>query len=287
MPITRIEDLSQAAMAQPADLLSLSQGGNSRKSSLFDLTGRLLNLSGKKHGREFAYTAPGIWFPVNLPTTQVLGFQNLSAIGTTSTSYPAPNAANMFRRTKRQRFGPSFTAGNVGLVRLNAPLPICGNGAGVGGFRLVMQGGVGTRLSGSTSFFMGLMLASSAANPSTLTNIIGMGNDLSDSNMQLICSGTSVQSKTDLGSNFPATTAETDLWRIEIISLPSELRKYYYTFTRLNTGHTVSGSVTGTAAQVPGETLSLFPMFWIYNGPGGTVAFDCGYLYLEMYPPLL
>ncbi len=117
-------------------------------------------------------------------------------------------------------------------------------------------------------------------NPSTLINIIGVGNDTGEANLQLMVNdGTGTATKTDLGANFPSNTLAADMYRLQIFAAPGA-SSVNWVLTRLNTGNVSSGSVS---ADIPALTTMLG--FTLFRGNGAT-ALACRYdlSYLVMTP---
>jgi len=100
-----------------------------------------------------------------------------------------------------------------------------GNGAGLGGFVYVQEFCLGTNTNGAMGFF-GLRQSTTAignADPSSQTNIIGLGFDAADSSsgnwILMYNDGTGTATRTDLGSSFPRNT--TDPIRLKIGCSPN------------------------------------------------------------------
>jgi hypothetical protein len=93
---------------------------------------------------------------------------------------------------------------------------------------------------------------------STLTNIIGVGNEIGDSNLQVFyndASGTA--SKIDLGSGFPANrtsgATSTTVYSVEIYN-PVASSEVRYKVTNKETGAVAQGSLT---TNIPATTAGL------------------------------
>lgn len=120
-------------------------------------------------------------------------------------------------------------------------------------------------------------------NPSTLTQIIGVGNDGGEANLQLMYNdGTGVATKIDLGANFPANTVSADMYRLRLWCAPGA-SAVSYRLDRLDTAFFVEGTVS---TDIPPSTTMLG--YTVFRGNGGTalaVRYDVSYL--EMYPRAL
>ena len=95
--------------------------------------------------------------------------------------------------------------------------------------------------------FIGMRASATPANaePSTLTNFIGVGHGDSDTNMKLFW-GSSAQTPIDLGANFPLDRSTTP-YELALFAPPNETAVYWQV-TNLNTSDTATGKLTGAAA---------------------------------------
>ena len=108
--------------------------------------------------------------------------------------------------------------------------------------------------------------------PSTKVACILLAKDSTDSNMQIMHNdNTGVCTKIDLGSNFPATTNNTDVYRLELFCLPNGV-SIYYKVTRLNSGHVAEGTLS---SNIPLSDTPLLFIMWRNNGTTALpVAYD-------------
>ena len=197
-------------------------------------------------------------------TTLPLGF------GTAGLTYggsatAARTISNTSYYTRQRRIGAvSVTSvGNSSSFRDAQRTFAVGNGSGLGGFFTVMVFGCSdaATVSGARQF-CGLSSSSSAlaltSDPSSLTNVIGVGNNAADSNLRIMFGGSSAQTSIDLGSNFPANTLSTDMYELTLYAPPSSDNTVYYQVVRLNTGHVATGTLTGTAGvALPASSTML------------------------------
>jgi hypothetical protein len=102
-------------------------------------------------------------------------------------------------------------------------------------------------------------------NPSTHFNLIGVGADSGDTNIQVIHNDQSgVATKIDLGVNFPANTQNVDTYLSQtFFDIPNA--KAYIRLVRLNTGHEVITQIT-TNLPAMSSGWDLGPVFWRNNG---------------------
>ena len=136
------------------------------------------------------------------------------------------------------------------------------------GFYGVWKFGIGDSVS-NTITFVGMNTtsggpASATASPATYVNAIGVGQASGDANLSIYYGGSSSQTPIALGSNFPASTA--GYYTLELFSPPNSATSVYYKVTRLDTGVTASGTLTGTAGTaLPANTTALRPCFFRSN----------------------
>jgi len=136
-----------------------------------------------------------------------------------------------------------------------------------GGFRYVCSFNISdTAFSSSTQQFYGLGAYNADLNyggfstllVSSITNIIGIGNDSGDSNLQVIYNnGSGTASKIDLGSNFPANrtsgAASTTVYSIQLYN-ETYSSSVLYEVINEETGAVARGTLT---SDLPSSTLLL------------------------------
>lgn len=150
-----------------------------------------------------------------------------------------------------------------------------GNAAGIGGFYTKWVWGPSTGVSISTHrAFVGLSTNTASptdVQPSSLTNMIGMGWDSADTNIQLMYNGGSgTATKVDLGSGFPVpNTDRTNMYQLELWCDPND-SEYSWIVTNLTTGASVNGS-TGTSTTVPSNSVYLSARGWMSVGGTSSV----------------
>ena len=114
----------------------------------------------------------------------------------------------------------------------------------------------------------------------SLQNIIGIGSDALDSNLQVFTNDTSgTATKIDLGANFPANrtsgSALTTIYQVQIYN-PSGSANVYYKVVNLETGNSVEGTLTSDlpahtqglnffASRCMGSPLTNTGEFYLYN----------------------
>ena len=149
---------------------------------------------------------------------------------------------------------------------------------------MVTRWGPATGLVATHRAFVGMrgsVAAPTDVDPSTLTNICGMGYDSADANIQFMyndASGTAT--KIDLGASFPKpSAARTAVYEIALFAPPGTTQSLTYEITDLTTGAVATGTVT---TGIPAASQFLAP--YAYMSVGGTssvVAIALMGLYIE------
>lgn len=140
-----------------------------------------------------------------------------------------------------------------------------------GGFHLVTRFGPSTGVTTATRrLFVGMQAninAPTDVNPSTLLNMIGVGYDAADTNMQIMSNdGTGAATKIDLGASFPRPSADrTKMYELDLFAPSNGGSTVTYMVTDLGTGAVASGTL---GADVPAVTTLLG--FRGYSSVGGT-----------------
>lgn len=189
------------------------------------------------------------------------GFQTPTAVGTPTSRTPADGSViSMLKGINHPSTG---TAGTLGGTRIPTVHCKIGGGNPGGGFVCYAKYGFTDAVSGARQF-VGLRSSTSAptnVNPNTLTNSIGFGADGSGANMKLFYGGSAAQTPIDLGSNFPATTAN-QVYEQLIISLWDIPNAFAYFLGNVSTGLAIGGVLSGLTAgtQLPASSTLLTPV---------------------------
>jgi hypothetical protein len=149
-----------------------------------------------------------------------------------------------------------------------------------GGFRYVCDFNISdTAYASGTQQFFGLGAYNADLNyggvslltVSSLTNIIGIGNDTNDTNLQVIYNdGSGTASKIDLGSSFPANrtsgAASTTIYSIQLYNEPGSTSVLYEVINR-ETGAIAKGNLTSDLPST--STLLNYFASRVMGGGGG------------------
>ena len=216
----------------------------------------------------------GYWCPPGNSTTVpgVFGYTAPTITGTATVRNVT--AANTFQRMRRLGYVSATTAGSLVTCRVPVGQITLGDGAGNGGFHKVMRFGCSdaATVSGARQF-VGVAMSTSAptnVEPSTLTNVIGVGHGAADTNLKLYSGGVVAQTPIDLGVNFPANTLSADAYELALFSPPNQPADCYYEVTNIATGYVASGLLNGTpGTQLPAAS-TLLTYLWAYRSNNAT-----------------
>lgn len=165
-----------------------------------------------------------------------------------------------------------------------------GDAAGYGGFRFLTRFAM-TTLPATWRAFIGLTSSTSAlsnADPSTNTQIVGLGKDVGDTAWQIMSNdGTGSATKAALNStDFPITANV--LLEIELYCPPGNAQNVTYWVRNIsgvdaNGNDTYSKVVTGTiSADLPATATTLAMQVWANNGStASAIVIDCCKMFCE------
>lgn len=145
-----------------------------------------------------------------------------------------------------------------------------GNAAGLGGFTFICRWSPATGVATATArHFVGMTNSTAAptdVEPSSLTNMFGVGWDAADTNMQMMSNDASgTATKVDLGGSFPVPSADRPgVWELAMFSAPNS-GAVNWTVSDVVSGATASGTIT---TDLPSNTTFLSPRG--YMSVGGT-----------------
>jgi hypothetical protein len=207
----------------------------------------------------------------NAPAT--MSTATLTATGTATSA----NVATTNRQTRTQRLEYLVTTASTSAVAgwryPNLGWTVGGAAAGEGGFFYVCRWGPATGVATTTNrAFVGMANTTAAptdVEPSTITNIVGMGWDAADANIQIMHRGTAAITKVNLGASFPVpTTDRTKAYELVMFSPPGSTQSVSYTVTDLGTGATASGTIN---TNMPTTTTLLTQRGWMSVGGTSSV----------------
>ena len=222
---------------------------------------------------------------VFLPATAL---SNPTTVGTT-TAISSANTS-FFTRINKFSIVSAATAASFSSLVYNSnntqvlTLGVSGT-PNAGGFLWIYNFGIGDTVA-SPRTFVGLSTSTAAATnvePSTLTNVIGVGQGAANTNLFVYYGGSAAQTPIDLGANFPTGTSATDWYQVVLYAPPNSNNTVYYQVTRQNTGNVATGTLTGTAGTaLPANTSNLYWRGWrTNNGTASAVTLQYGAMYIE------
>lgn len=198
-------------------------------------------------------TAPG-----NATTVTVMGAYTVpTAVGTATAR--SVTTANLFTRMRRIGYVSAATAGALASARVPAAQITVGGAVGAGFFKVIRFGISDATLVSGARTFVGVSSSTAAATnvePSTLTNVIGVGAGAADTNLKIFYGGSTARTPIDLGANFPSNTTNTDVYELALFA-PPNTSDVHYEVTRLNTGHAAAGTLTGNGGVALPSTTTL------------------------------
>jgi hypothetical protein len=224
------------------------------------------------------------WIPAGNSTTITAdGAAALTATGTaTAASVAVTNRHTLMRRLEYLVTTAAATA--VAGFRSTVAQFLRGSNAGDGGFHYVCRFGPATGVATATNrAFVGMGVSTAAptdVEPSSIVNILGMGWDAADTNIQFMHNDASgAATKIDLGASFPKPTADrTKAYELAMFCAPAGT-EIFYEVTDLATGDKATGSVT---TDIPAATQLLAPRGWMsVGGTSSVIGIALMGLYIE------
>lgn len=224
------------------------------------------------------------WSPAgNSTTITATGAPALTATGTATAHTTA--VTNFYTRQRGLEYLVTTAATTaVAGFRGSANQFWFGTVAASGGFDMICRWGPSTGVATATNrAFVGFSTGTGAptdVNPSTLTNMFGMGWDASDTNIQFMHNdGSGTATKIDLGVNFPRpTTDRTDAYEIGLYTAPNS-STVYYEIMNMTTGNIIAGSVN---TDLPNTNTLFSPRGWMsVGGTSSVIGIKLMNLYIE------
>jgi hypothetical protein len=219
----------------------------------------------------FGRNRPALWLPHgNSTTVTVFGFTGASTGTATAANVATTNLHATMKRLEYLATTASTTA-VVGWRGSALQYSLGGASVGLGGFHQILRWapatGVATTTHRAFAGLRGSVSAPTDVNPSSLTNICGMGYDAADTNIQFMYNdGSSTASKVDLGASFPKPATDRSVaYEIAMFAPPGTTQSLSYEVINLATGAVATGTVT---TDLPSTTQLLAP--WSMMGVGGT-----------------
>ncbi len=223
----------------------------------------------------FARNKIAICYPIgNSTSLTTLGIGSFTATGTATAAAVAQT--NMHQMQKRVDYLVTTAAATaVAGWRQTSNQWSIGHPSNpvLGGFHNVVRFGQATGVATTTHrLFVGMGAATAAptdVEPSTITNIIGVGYDAADTNLQIMHRGAGAVTKIDLGANFPVPTADrSKSYELALFSPPGTTQAVHYEFTDMDTGNVATGTI---ATNLPAASQLLSPRGWMSVGGTSSV----------------
>jgi len=224
------------------------------------------------------------WQPLpNSTNTSLMGLAAFSYVGTATARAPA--ATGTVTGSRRLGLVSGVSAGSIAGARHGVLTWWRGDAAGRGGFHLVWRFNVADAvLVADARMFIGIIGTASAptnVEPSTLTNLIGVGCNGGDTTMQLYAAGGSAQARSNLGANFPINTTNADIYELHLYCAPNA-SSVGYTLIRVGGGVAPASGTITNAANLPSSTTLLTAQAWrTNNATVAACALDLHNFYVE------
>lgn len=196
-------------------------------------------------------------------TPQGLGTTPNAGSNGTATLVSASNSTYYTSR-KRLKYVSAASANSAGGMAPTGGF-FRGDSAGRGGWEVWMTGGIETYQSGCR-FWMGVaanVVVNGSSDPSALFDLVGLGKDAADTNMQMMVNdGSGAATKVDTG--FPANTGGADWYGLHMFCGPNAGTIYYGVY-RLSSGTIFTGTF---ATNLPTGATNVKPTWGINTGAG-------------------
>jgi hypothetical protein len=209
----------------------------------------------------------------------------VTATGTTTAENVATTNLYTYMRRRSWRVTTASTSAVVGIRGGALQFGVGGPSAGLGGFHLVWRWGPATGVgNASHRAFVGMRSSTAAptdVNPSTLTNICGMGYDAADANIQFLHNdGSGAATKIDLGASFPKPNADlASVYEIALFARSGPTQILGYEVTDLVSGAVATGTVT---TDLPATSTLTSPYGYMsVGGVSSVIGFATMSLYIE------
>lgn len=224
---------------------------------------------------ELARSSPLIW-KAQPGSTAVSAVAGVGPTATGTATAVSITASSVISYTPRVEYLETVAATNAiaGFRGTADRVTVGGPSANLGGFVYVCQWGTAT--GGATAThraFVGLTALTTAptdVQPSTLVNMVGMGWDAADANIQIMHnSGAGSATKVDLGSSFPVPSADrANQYELALFSPKGTTQTIAWMVTDMVSGISVSGTIS---TDMPTTTNLLSPRGWMSAGGTSSV----------------
>ena len=156
--------------------------------------------------------------------------------------------------------------------------------AGLGGFHMIVRWGGDTGMSNASHrCFVGMRPTATPTdvNPSTLTNIVGVGYDAADTTFHVMTNdGSGSATKVNLGAGFPKPSVDAqDVYELALFSPPGTVQLVSYRLRNLTTGAEATGTVT---SDLPSATTLMAPYMQLsVGGVSSVIGLSVKCIYIE------
>ncbi len=209
----------------------------------------------------------GSWLPVGNTTTAPLANGIAAPTITGTATIRSVATTNIVTQQRRLGYVSAVAAGSLAGFRNAAAQFFRGAGPGLGGFHVIIRfvRSDAATVAGARGFVGLWNITTSPTNvdPSTLTNIIGVGSDAAETELSIMhndAAGTAT--KIALGAGFPARTLSADAYELILFCAANEAT-VRYRIENLVTAVSTSGTIS---TDLPASTTLLGIQGWTNNG---------------------
>lgn len=225
-------------------------------------------------GNGIYIVAPGVTTAMS-----ALGGPAPTVVGTVS--HPILSSTSLRQQTSRANVLSAATAASSAELRSTQLRVWRGDAVGLGGFFCRFRFSI-ISTTALQRTFVGLTNSIAAIvttqDPVALTNVLGVGNASTDTNLQMLCNdGAGTCTKVDLGSSFPAQGVD-DIYDLTMFAAPFS-SSIEWKMERFNTPAIAEGTWT---TDIPATSQFLAPRIYMNNGgTAASVNFDLVRWYIE------
>jgi hypothetical protein len=220
----------------------------------------------------------------NSTAISAIGAAALVATGTATASNVANTNLHSMMRRIDYLVTTAATTAVAGFRSAAAQYLVGGPAADLGGFYFTCRWGPATGVATATNrAFVGMGSSTAAptdVEPSSIANIVGMGWDTADANIQFMHRGSGAVTKIDLGGAFAVPTADrSKVYELTMFSPPGTPQTLHYEVRELGTSNAASGTVS---ANLPTASTLLAPRGWMsVGGTSSVIGIALMNLYIE------
>lgn len=227
-----------------------------------------------------------VWWIPHGNSNTALTSMGITAVTTGTATAVNVTAGSLFGMMRRISYRVATAASNavVGWRGGVNQYSVGGSAAGLGGFHMILRwGGDLGMTNASHRCFVGMRptAAPTDVNPSTLTNLVGVGYDAADTTFHVLSNDASgTATKISLGAGFPKPGVDAqDVYELVLFSPPGLVQLVHYRLRNLTTGAEATGTVT---SDLPSASTLIAPhMALSVGGATSVIGLSIKCVYIE------